>query len=191
VSGPGQSQGQWKRTALDLGPLLLFGATFGLFGIYVATGVFMAAACVALALGYMIERRLSPMPIATAILVLIAGGLTLYLKNDTFIKIKPTVLYASFGTVLIGGLAFNRLFIKYLFATTFQLDEDAWRSLTWRFGSFFFALAILNEIVWRNFSTATWVWLKVAGFLPLTLLFALAQVPFLLKHHVEEEQAGS
>ncbi len=179
---------QWRRFALDLGPLVLFFVGFQFFGIYVATAIFMAAVLGALAIGYAAERKISPMPIVTAVLVFLFGGLTLYLKNDTFIKMKPTVLYAFFGLVLLGGLAFNRLFIKYAFAQAFELTETGWRSLTWRWGSFFLALAVVNEVVWRKFSTSTWVAFKVWGILPLIFLFALSQTPFLLKHQIEEAE---
>lgn len=187
MSGPARPnpQLQWRRFALDLGPLILFFAGFQLFGIYAATGIFMVAVLTALAIGYAAERKLSPMPIVTAILVVLFGGLTLYLKNDAFIKMKPTVLYAFFGLVLLGGLAFNRLFIKYAFAQAFELTETGWRGLTWRWGIFFLLLAVVNEVVWREFSTSTWVAFKVWGILPLIFLYALVQTPFLLKHQVE------
>jgi intracellular septation protein len=119
--------------------------------------------------------------------VIIFGGLTLYLRNDVFIKMKPTVLYTIFGATLLGGLAFNRLFIKYVFTEAFDLTEKGWRGLTWRWGVFFLILAVLNEAVWRNTSTATWVSFKVWGIMSLIFLFALAQTPFLLKHHVNPE----
>ncbi len=165
------------RLALDLGPLIVFFATFEFYGIYAATGTFMVAVLAALGFGYIRERRLSPIPLFTAILVLIFGGLTLYLRNDVFIKMKPTVLYAFFGALLLGGLAFNRLFIKTVFAEAFDLNEAGWRKLTMRWGIFAFALAALNEIVWRNFSTAIWVDFKVWGIMPLIFLFALSQTP--------------
>src|SRR6202000_1446838 len=128
---------QFRRLALDLGPLIVFFAAFKYLGIFGATAAFMAAVLLALCLGYILEKRLSPMPVFTAILVLIFGGLTLYLKNDIFIKMKPTVLYAFFGATLIGGLAFRRLFLKYIFAQAFELDETGWRQLAWRWGMFF------------------------------------------------------
>jgi len=172
------------RLALDLGPLVIFFAAFKFGGIYVATGVFMAASVASLGIGYAMTRKLSPMPLVTALLVLVFGGLTLYLKNDTFIKMKPTVLYAFFGAVLIGGLAFNRLFIKAVFAQAFDLSEEGWRKLTWRWGIFAFALAALNEFIWRTYSTNIWVDFKVWAIIPLVFLFALAQTPLVLKHDV-------
>lgn len=180
---------QLRRLALDLGPLLIFFAAFKYLGIFGATAAFIAAVLAALAIGYLIERRLSPMPLVTAILVVIFGGLTLYLRNEVFIKMKPTVLYAFFGTVLLGGLVFKRLFIKYVFAQAFELDERGWVKLTVRWGLFFLCLAFLNEAVWRTTSTATWVTFKVWGILPLIVLFALAQTPLVIKHQIPESGA--
>jgi intracellular septation protein len=179
---------QLRRLALDLGPLILFFAAFQYAGIFAATGIFIVAVLTSLILGWHLEKKLSPIPVVTAILVVIFGGLTLYLHNDTFIKVKLTVLYSIFGTTLLVGLRFNRIFIKYVFAEAFDLTEKGWRGLTWRWGLFFLSLAALNEAVWRNTTTATWVSFKVWGIMSLIFLFALAQTPFLLKHHADPEQ---
>lgn len=181
---------QIRRLALDLGPLLIFFASFRYLGIFGATACFMVAVAAALGLGYFLERRLSPMPLFTAVLVMVFGGLTLYLKNDVFIKMKPTVLYGFFGIVLLGGLSANRLFIKYVFAQAFELSEAGWRKLTVRWAVFFLALAVINETVWRVTSTATWVSFKVWGIIPLIFLFALAQTPLVMKHQAADA-AGS
>jgi intracellular septation protein len=119
--------------------------------------------------------------------VVVFGGLTLYLKNDTFIKMKPTVLYGFLGLSLLGGLAFNRLFIKYVFGQAFDLSEEGWRKLTWRWAAFSLSLALLNEIIWRNFATAIWVDFKVWAIMPLIFLFALAQTPLVLKHENSQQ----
>ena len=113
------------------------------------------------------------------------GGLTLVLHNDLFIKIKPTILYALFGAVLLGGLFFGKSFLGIMFDLLFHLTEEGWRKLTVRWAIFFFALAVLNEIVWRNTSTDVWVNFKVFGFLPLTFLFGALQYPLLRKYAVE------
>lgn len=176
---------QLRRLALDLGPLLIFFGSFKYFGIFGATAAFMVAILVALIIGFWLERRISPMPLFTAVLVMIFGGLTLYLHSDTFIKMKPTVLYAFFGLLLLAGLNFNRLFIKYIFAQAFDLTDAGWRKLTVRWGLFFVALATANEAVWRTTSTDTWVSFKVWGILPLIFLFALAQTPLVMKHQAE------
>lgn len=178
---------QFVRLALDLGPLLVFFGAYEIFGIFTATACFMVAVLAALAFGYVRERRLAPMPLFTAVLVLVFGGLTLYLRNDIFIKMKPTVLYALFGTLLLAGLAFNQLLIKHVFAQAFDLTDTGWRMLTWRWSAFFLALAALNEFVWRNFSTATWVYFKVWAVIPLIFLFALAQTPLILKHELRAD----
>jgi intracellular septation protein len=178
------------KLALDLGPLLIFFAANALFGIFTATAVFMAAMLIVIAIGIVVERKLSPMPLITGALVLVFGGLTLWLSNDIFIKIKPTILYAMFAGILLVGLLFDRLFIKVVLGQTLRLNDPAWRTLTWRWASFFIALAILNEIVWRNVSTNTWVAFKVWAILPLTLVFAMAQAPFISRHQIEDKPSG-
>lgn len=179
---------QLRRLALDLGPLFVFFIAYRFFDIYVATGVFMVAVMVALALDYLLERKLSPVPIMTAVLVLVMGGLTLYLKNAIFIKIKLTLLYSIFGLTLLGGMVFNRLFLKYLLSLGFEMPDEAWRTLTFRYGIFFLVLAAVNEVVWRNFSESVWVDFKVWGVIPLLLLFSLAQAPLLMRHQIEHEK---
>jgi intracellular septation protein len=120
--------------------------------------------------------------------VLVFGGLTLWLANEIFIKIKPTILYTMFAVTLLGGLRFERLFIKQLLGQTLRLPDRAWRTLTWRWSLFFVVLAAMNELVWRNVTTDVWVAFKVWGVTPLSLIFALAQSPFLARHHVEDEE---
>ena len=176
---------QIRRLILDFGPLPLFFVVFHYRGIFTATAVLIPAVLAALAIGYALERRLSVMPIFTAIVVMIFGGLTLYLKNDVFIKMKPTVLYGFFGAVLLGGLRFNRLFIKYVFAQAFELSDRGWKTLTVRWGLFFLLLAVVNETVWRMTTTDTWVSFKVWGIIPLIFLFALAQTPLVLRHQAD------
>jgi intracellular septation protein len=177
------------KIALDYGPLLIFFVANAVAGIFTATAVFMVVITASIATTFAIERKVSPMPALTCALVLIFGGLTLWLSNENFIKIKPTILYGMFSVLLIGGLAFNRLFIKYLLGQSFQLAEPAWRTLTWRWSVFFVALAIINEFVWRNTSTDTWVAFKVWGVIPLTLIFALSQTPFIARHQIEGDKS--
>jgi intracellular septation protein len=173
------------KLVLDLGPLVLFFAANGRYGIFAATGVFMAAVLAALLVSYVLTRRLPIMPVITAIIVVVFGGLTLVLHDATFIKVKPTIIYGLFGGVLIGGLLFNKPLLGVVFDSLFHLSEEGWRKLTLRWAMFFFALAVLNEIVWRNVSTDTWVTFKVFGVLPLTLLFGALQVPLVKRYAVE------
>jgi intracellular septation protein len=180
---------QIRRLLLDLGPLVAFFIAFQFFGIYVATGTFMVLVVASLIVGYALEKKFSPIALFSAAVVLVFGGLTLYLKNDLFLKIKPTIIYSTFAVVLLGGLAFNRLFIKYVLSFEFEMPESAWRTLTWRWGVFFAFLAALNELVWRNFSTAQWVFFKAWITIPLVFLFGALQAPMLLKHMPEDKKA--
>jgi intracellular septation protein len=173
------------KLALDLGPLILFFFANSHAGIFAATAVFMVAIVAALAISYAMTRQLPIMPLVTAIIVVIFGGLTLFLHDATFIKVKPTIIYALFGAVLIGGLAFNKPLLGIVFDSLFHLTEEGWRKLTVRWAIFFFALAVLNEIVWRNTSTDVWVDFKVFGVMPLTFLFAALQMPLLKKYAAE------
>jgi len=173
------------KLAFDLGPLLLFFFANSRYGIFVATATFMVAVIVTLAASYVMTRALPIMPVVTAIIVVVFGGLTLILHNDIFIKVKPTILYALFGAVLLGGLFFGKSFLGIIFDSLFHLTEEGWRKLTFRWALFFFALAVLNEIVWRNTSTDIWVDFKVFGFLPLTFVFGALQYPLLKKYAVE------
>jgi len=173
------------KLAFDLGPLALFFFANSRYGIFVATGTFMVAVLAALAASYVLTRHLPIMPVVTAIIVLVFGGLTLILHNDLFIKIKPTIIYVLFGAVLLGGLAFGKSFLGVVFDSLFHLTEEGWRKLTLRWALFFLALAVLNEIVWRNTSTDLWVNFKVFGVVPLTLIFGALQYPLLRKYAAE------
>ncbi|MBP6011553.1 MAG: septation protein A [Alphaproteobacteria bacterium] len=173
------------KLALDLGPLAVFFTGNAYFGIMPATGMFMVATILSLGVSYSIEKKLSPMPIVTGIVVMVFGGLTLWLNNDLFIKLKPTIVNSIFAALLIGGLLSGRLFLKFLLDSAFQMPDDAWRKFTYRWIWFFVFLALLNEFIWRNYSTDFWVGFKLWGVFPISLLFALAQTPFLMKHQIK------
>jgi intracellular septation protein len=173
------------KLVLDLGPLILFFFANSRYGIFVATATFMMAVLAALLVSYVLTRHLPIMPVVTAIIVVVFGGLTLILHDATFIKVKPTIIYALFGAVLIGGLFFNKPLLGVVFDSLFDLTEEGWRKLTLRWALFFFVLAVLNEMVWRNTSTNVWVDFKVFGVMPLTLVFGALQMPLLKKYSVE------
>jgi intracellular septation protein len=173
------------KLVLDLGPLLLFFVANSRYGIFAATAAFMVAVLVALVVSYAMTRRLPIMPVVTAFIVLVFGSLTLILHDATFIKVKPTIIYALFGTVLLGGLYFNKPLLGVVFDSLFHLTDEGWRKLTWRWAIYFLALAALNEIVWRNVSTNAWVDFKVFGVTPLTFIFAALQTPLVKKYSAE------
>ena len=170
------------KLAIELGPLLIFFAGNALAGIYAGTAAFMVATLISLAVAWVLYHKLPVMPLVSAVIVFVFGGLTLYLRDETFIKLKPTIVYTLFAVLLAGGLLFKKPVLELLFGPVFTLTEEGWRKLTLRWAAFFVAMAIVNEMVWRNFSTDAWVSFKAFGFLPLTFLFALAQVPLMQRH---------
>lgn len=183
------------KLALEFGPLAIFffANSYGdrLLGvaedrrIFVATGIFIAASLIALALSRALMGYLPRMAIVNAIVVTVFGGLTLALDDAFFIKVKPTIVNALFGSVLLGGLFFGRALLSLVLETVLQLDEEGWRKLTFRWGLFFFVLAAINEVVWRTQTQDFWVAFKVWGVMPLTMAFALAQTPLILKHEIK------
>ena len=186
------------KLALELGPLLLFFIAYARLGIFAATAVLMAAVVVTLGVSYAMLRRIPVMPLVTAVIVLIFGSLTLFFHDETLIKIKPTTLYLLFGAALFAGLALKKPLLKILFDGTLHVTEEGWRILTWRWGFFFIALAVLNEIVWRGGAhylppaeaTDLWVKFKTFGFLPLTLIFALAQTRLIMRTETKESDTA-
>ncbi len=179
------------KLALDIGPLILFFAANARFGIYAATASFMVAIVVALGVSYTLTRHLPVMPLVTAFLVLIFGGLTLVLHDELFIKVKPTIIYLLFAGALLGGLAFRKPLLGMVFDSVFNLTEEGWRKLTLRWAGFFLVLAVLNEIVWRTQTTDFWVSFKLFGVVPLTMLFGALQVPLLNKYEVKTDNAAA
>jgi intracellular septation protein len=171
------------KLALDIGPLVLFFALNSKFGIYAATGGFMIAVLIALAVSYAITRHIAIMPVVTAVIVLVFGGLTLILHDELFIKLKPTIIYVLFGGTLLVGLALDKPFLSIMFDQMFHLTAEGWRKLTWRWALFFLFMAAVNEVVWRTQTTDFWVNFKLFGVVPLTFLFGGLQYPLLTKYH--------
>lgn len=180
----------YTKLAIELGPLVAFFVTQRRWDLIVATGVFMVAMTISVVASRKLEKRWPVMPVITLAFVLVLGALTLALGEGTFIKVKPTFTNLTFAAVLLGGLARGKLFLKIVFSEAFELSDEGWRKLTVRFGLFFVGLAILNEIVWRNFSDDGWTNFKVFGIIPLTLLFMLLQTPLLQRHAVRPEEAS-
>ena len=172
-----------------VGPLLPAAVSGERAGIFVATAVFMVAILAALAVSYALTRHLPVMAMVTAIVVVVFGSLTLVLHDDTFIKMKPTIIYLLFGGALLGGLWFNKPLLAVVFDSVFDLTEEGWRKLTLRWALFFLALAVLNEIVWRTQTTDFWVSFKVFGVVPLTFVFAALQYPLMQKYAATKEQS--
>jgi len=173
------------KLALDFGPLVLFFFANSYGGIFFATAAFMLAIVIALATQYVLVRRIPVVPLATAAIVLVFGALTLWLQNETFIKVKPTIIYSMFAAILFVGLLTGRPLFELVLDGAFHLTEEGWKKLTWRWAFFFLALAVLNEIVWRTVSTDAWVAFKTFGFIPITLIFAFAQTPVFVRYAVK------
>ncbi len=193
------------KLVLEIGPLVIFflanargaavAAKFPVIAslggpIFFATATFIVATVLALIVSFALTRKLPLMPFVTAIVVVVFGGLTLWLKNDTFIKIKPTIIYLLFGGTLLGGLAFGKSLIGYVFDAVFKLTDEGWRQLTLRWGLFFIGLAVLNEIVRHFATTDQWVTFKVFGVLPLTFVFALLQMGLISRTTIPDDGKG-
>ena len=191
------------KLVLELGPLMVFffantrgewlakkfPALAELGGpIFIATGLFMAATAIALLASWILMRTLPIMPLVSGIVVFVFGALTLYLQDDEFIKMKPTIVNTLFGVILLGGLFFGKSLLGYVFHAAFKLTDEGWRKLTLRWGLFFIVLAVMNEVVWRNFSTDFWVAFKVWGTMPITILFTLSQMPLIMRHSAEQPE---
>jgi intracellular septation protein len=177
------------RLLIDLGPLVVFFAVNAWRGIFSATAAFMVAIVAAMIVSKIKYRHISPLLWFSAVMVLVLGGITLWLHNETFIKIKPTIYYVMVASLLAFGLATGRNLLKSVLGSAYPgLSEQGWRLLTRNWAIFFAAMAVLNEAVWRNSSTDFWVGFKLWGFLPATLLFAVANVPMLMRHGLALEE---
>ena len=183
------------RLMIDLGPLLVFflvnflAPVPDMLKIFYATGAFMAAMIVAMMVSYFRYRQISPLLWFSGIMVVILGGVTIWLHNDTFIKMKPTVYYALIASLLVFGLATGRNLLKMVLGAAYPgLSERGWQLLTRNWAIFFMVMAVVNEAVWRNTDTSFWIGFKLWGFLPATFLFAIANVPMLMKHGMQLEK---
>jgi intracellular septation protein len=180
------SQQLWKLL-VELGPLLVFFFVNARAGIFYGTGIFVLATVVSLVASRVMFGKLAIMPLVSAFFVVVFGGMTLWLQDDVFIKLKPTIVNGIFAAILLGGLAAGHSLLRHLFGDVFRLTDEGWRQLTLRWGLFFIVLAGLNEVVWRNFSTDTWVSFKVFGIMPLTMIFGIAQMGLLKRHEIKQD----
>jgi len=191
VSSPSAAEPKWLSPTVDYGPLAVFFAAYFMADLLTATAALMVATAAALALSLAVRRKVPLLPVITAAIVGVFGGLTLWLEDETFIKMKPTIIQAIFAAVLLGGLALGRPLLKPLLGAALPpMDDAGWRRLTLRYGLFFIAMAALNEAVWRTQSTDFWVTFKVFGIVALTLVFGVAQVPLITRHRLPEEASG-
>lgn len=174
--------GSLLKLALEIGPLVLFFIAYARLDIFWATGTLMVTTVASIIASRLLIGRVSPMPVVTAVLVLVFGGLTLWLQDPSFIKLKPTLVYLLFAAALLIGLALRRPVLQLLFEQAFRLTEEGWRRLTLRWALFFLAMAGLNELVWRNMSESAWVAFKAWGFLPMTLVFAVLQLGLIKRY---------
>jgi intracellular septation protein len=175
---------QLLKLAVEVGPLVVFFVVNARAGIFWGTGVFMGATVVSLIASRILFGRIPVMPLVTGVCVMVFGGLTLWLQDDHFIKIKPTIVNALFAGALFIGLLVGQSLLRVIFGEVFRLTDEGWRKLTLRWAFFFIFLAVLNEVVWRSFSTDTWVSFKVFGVMPLTMAFAVAQVGLLRQYEL-------
>lgn len=190
VATPEKQMPPGLKMLTDFGPLVGFFAANWLGGIYWATGVLMAAIVIASAISWMFTGKISPMHIVTLVFVLVFGGLTIWLENETFIKVKVSLVNALFGSILVGGWFMGKSLLKFVMGEFLNLDAEGWRKLSLRWGLMFFGLAGLNEIVWRSVSTDTWVTFKVFGLLAVTMIFGMCQLPLINKHMIKDDEAA-
>ena len=176
----------FSKILIDIGPLAIFFIFYTRGDLRSAILPFMVATIIAVLLSYILEKKIPVMPSLAAIIVLVFGGLSIYFDNEVFFKMKPTIINFLFAAILYGGITFNKIFLKNIFGSSLKLKDEGWMILTKRWISFFVALAILNEIIWRTQSTDIWVNFKVFGILPITFIFTIAQFSIVKKYMIED-----
>ena len=175
-----------SKLLIDIGPLAVFFVFYTRSDLQTAILPFMIATIIAVLFSYILEKKIPIMPTAGAIIILIFGGLTIYFNNETFFKMKPTIINLLFAGILYGGIILNKPFLRYLLGAALKLQDEGWDVLTKRWIGFFIALAILNEIIWRTQTTDIWVNFKVFGILPITFIFTLMQFSTIKKYQIED-----
>ena len=193
MSEPAQKHGSWTML-LDYGPLIVFFVAYkmagsGLQGSLVATFAFMVAVIISIAIGLAVVKRVSPMVWVSTVLILGFGAITLYLRDPKFIQMKPTVIYIGFAVLLGAGLLKGKALLKWLFGPVFPgLTEQGWLKLTRNWTIFFLALAIANEVMRATLSFDTWLTVKVWGVTAVSLVFAIANMPMLLRNGLDPDK---
>lgn len=182
---------QGLRLLLEMTPLAGFFIVYHQMGLMPATGLLVALTAVTLTVTWLMERKLALLPLLAALSISLFGGLTLWLEDELFIKLRPTIINVLFASILLIGLLKGRGLLKPLFGTLLSLPDHAWKTLSLRWALFFLFLATCNELVWRNFSTDMWVNFKVFGLMPMTLIFSMTQIPFISRHMEPEEETSS
>ena len=174
-----------QKLALDLAPLFVFLVSYYALDVYWATGIFIGATVIAAAMSYALSGKISPLMMFSGVFVIVLGGLTIWLKNDVFIKLKPTIYYVCVSVILLGGLGAKRLVIKDVMEFAMKLADEGWRALTIRLAVFFLILGALNVWVAFTFSFETWLWFKILGFTGLTFAFFMAQGPLFERYEIK------
>ena len=187
-AGPRKAPAPGVKLVLEMGPLVAFFFVNWKFGIFPATGVLMACVVAALIASWALTRKLPVMPVVTCVAVVFFGALTFLFQDDLFIKLKPTIVNSIFGAALLVALAFGKPLLPIALDSVLRLTDEGWRKLTLRWGLFFFLLALINEIVWRTQTTDFWVSFKAFGVMPLTIAFALAQTPLIMRYEAKEQE---
>lgn len=177
-----------SQLLLDLGPLAAFFITYKTVGLIEATAALVLATLLSLAYTYAKTKKIAPMPLITGVMVTVFGILTVYLNDEYFIKIKPTIVNLMFAAILLGGLFFKKPLLKFALGSALELEDKGWFILTKRWGLFFIFLACLNEFIWRSYSTDFWVNFKVFGMFTITLLFTFAQIPLMKRYLVDKSK---
>ena len=175
-----------SKLLIDIGPLAVFFIFYSRGDLRSAIIPLMIATIIAVLFSYIMEKKIPVMPTVGALIILIFGGLTIYFDNEVFFKMKPTIINLLFALILYGGVIVKKPLLKFLLGAAIKLEDEGWKILTQRWISFFIALAILNEIVWRTQSTDIWVNFKVFGILPITFIFTMTQFPLIKKYQIED-----
>ena len=174
------------KLLIDIGPLAVFFIFYTRGDLKTAILPFMIATIIAVLFSYILEKKIPIMSTVGAVIILIFGGLTIYFDNETFFKMKPTIINLLFAVILYGGIILNKSLLRYLLGAALKLQDEGWDILTKRWIGFFIALAILNEIIWRTQTTDIWVNFKVFGILPITFVFTLTQFSTIKKYQIED-----